>query len=85
MSDPLSLRVAIGGDHAGYLLKQAVAERLKLFEFSAAGLIAELVADGVLVPADQTDEIADPKVQISVEDAQASFDEPEIRAEDAAG
>jgi ribose 5-phosphate isomerase B len=28
MSDPLSLRVAIGGDHAGYLLKQAVAQQL---------------------------------------------------------
>ena len=62
---------------------QAVAERLKLFEFSAAGLIAELVADGVLVPADQTDEIADPTVQISVEDTPATSDEPETRAEDA--
>lgn len=29
MSDPLSLRVAIGGDHAGFQLKQAVAKRLQ--------------------------------------------------------
>ena len=64
---------------------QAVAERLKLFEFAAAGLIAELVAEGLLVPADQTDEIADPTVQISVEGSDAVADELEVRAEDAAG
>lgn len=64
---------------------QTVAERLKLFEFVAAGLIAELVADGLLVPADETDEIADPMVQISVEDSQPDIDELEVGAEDAAG
>ncbi len=62
---------------------QTVAERLKLFEFAAAGLIAELVANGVLVPADQADEIADPMVQISVEDSQPGVDEMEISNEDA--
>ena len=62
---------------------QTVAERLKLFEFAAAGLIAELVAKGVLVPANQTDEIADPMVQISVEDSQSGVDEMGVRNEDA--
>ena len=64
---------------------QTVAERLKLFEFAAAGLIAELVADGVLVPADETDEIADPMVQIRVEDSPPNIDEIKLPAEDAAG
>ena len=63
---------------------QAVAERLKLFEFAAAGLVAELVADGLLIPADETDSIADPTVQISVEDS-GPTEEIEVRAEDAAG
>jgi len=63
---------------------QEVAERLKLFEFAAAGLVAELVVDGLLVPAHETDLIADPTVQISVEDSGAD-QEIEVRAEDAAG
>ena len=63
---------------------QEVAEKLKLFEFAAAGLISELVAEGLLVPADQTKEIADPTVQISVEDPEFT-DDIEVRAEDAAG
>ena len=63
---------------------QAVAERLKLFEFAAAGLVAELVAEGLLVPANETDQISDPTVQVSVEDPGAS-EEIEVRAEDAAG
>ncbi|MFB3098495.1 MAG: hypothetical protein ACE1ZX_00480, partial [Acidimicrobiia bacterium] len=65
---------------------QEVAEKLKLFEFefAAAGLISELVAGGLLVPADQTEEIADPTVQISDEDPEFT-DDIEVRAEDAAG
>ena len=63
---------------------QEVAEKLKLFEFAAAGLIAELVAEGLLVPAGHTEEIADPTVQISVEDPEFT-DDIEVRAEDAAG
>jgi hypothetical protein len=74
--------LAATGDGASV---QEVAERLKLFEFAAAGLISELVADGLLVPADQTDAIAEPTVQISVEDSVTSIDELEVRAEDAAG
>jgi hypothetical protein len=71
---------AIGGGAS----VQEVAEKLKLFEFAAAGLISELVAEGLLVPADQTKEIADPTVQISVEDPEFT-DDIEVRAEDAAG
>ncbi len=62
---------------------QEVAERLKLFEFAAAGLIAELVASGLLVPAGELAHLGDPTVQISMEDAH--LDEMEVRAEDAAG
>jgi Domain of unknown function (DUF4388) len=64
---------------------QTVAERLKLFEFAAAGLIAELVAEGLLVPAGETYDIAEAKVQISVEDPPLGLGELEVRAEDAAG
>ena len=39
---------------------------------------------GLLVPADQTEEIADPTVQISAEDPEFT-DDIEVRAEDAAG
>ena len=63
---------------------QEVAEKLKLFEFAAAGLISELVEEGLLVPADQTGEIAEATVQIRVEDAEFT-DDVEVRAEDAAG
>ncbi len=64
---------------------QTVAERLKLFEFAAAGLIAELVANGLLVRADDTHTITEPTVQISVEDPDPGLDEPIVRAEDAVG
>lgn len=63
---------------------QEVAERLKLFEFAAAGLVAELIVDGLLVPAHETEQIADPTVQISVERS-GEVEEVEVRAEDAAG
>lgn len=60
---------------------QQVAERLKLFEFAAARLIAELVADGLLVPAREVDHI--PTVQVSVEDA-GPADAVIVSADDAA-
>jgi hypothetical protein len=60
---------------------QQVAERLKLFEFAAAGLVAELVADGLLVPAREVDHI--PTVQVSVEDA-GPADAVIVSADDAA-
>ncbi len=70
---------AIGGGAS----VQVVAERLKLFEFAAAGLIAELVADGLLVPADHAEQIADPTVQIRVEGPDLSGDKIDVGAEDA--
>jgi Domain of unknown function (DUF4388) len=63
---------------------QQVAERLKLFEFAAAGLVADLVSEGLLVPARESADIADPMVQISVEDP-APADAVIVSADDTVG
>lgn len=60
---------------------QQVAERLRLFEFAAAGLVAELVADGLLVPSHEVGAL--PTVQVSVEDA-GPADAVIVTADDAA-